>query len=494
MSPDHLLITDTQGVWLSVNPSWRRTLGWREEELVGRTSEWMEHPEEQTRTREEIARLASGVTTARYENRFRDVHGAWHWFSWKAVPDQGRIYCVARDVTEDKARQAELEQAQEALRQSQKLEAVGKLTGGIAHDFNNLLTGISGALELLKLRVARGEYERVDRYVSTAIASTQRASALTQRLLAFSRRQELDLKSVDMNALVGGMEELLRRTLGERITLRVRPGAGLWRVYTDPHQLENALLNLCINARDAMPEGGTLTIETSNAHLDEQYARREEGLAPGDYAVLSVTDTGSGIAPELRERIFEPFFTTKPSGQGTGLGLSMIYGFIKQSTGHLGLESEVGRGSTFKLHLPRHQGDAGSDEETRGDTARGEGETVLVVEDDPAVRMLVVEVLGDLGYRVLEASRAEEGLPLLQSSRRIDLLVSDIGLPGMDGRRMAELARQHRPRLKVLFITGYAAKAAVRGEFLAPGMDMLTKPFALDVLANKIREMLLGPE
>ncbi|EPX61536.1 Histidine Kinase [Cystobacter fuscus DSM 2262] len=493
VSPDHLLITDTQGVWLSVNPSWRRTLGWREEELVGRTSEWMEHPEELTRTREEIARLASGVTTARYENRFRDVHGAWHWFSWKAVPDQGRIYCVARDVTEDKARQAELEQAQEALRQSQKLEAVGKLTGGIAHDFNNLLTGISGALELLKLRVARGEYERVDRYVSAAIASTQRASALTQRLLAFSRRQELDLKSVDMNALVGGMEDLLLRTLGERITLRVRPGTGLWRVYTDPHQLENALLNLCINARDAMPEGGTLTIATSNAHLDEQFAQREEGLAPGDYAVLSVTDTGTGIAPELRERIFEPFFTTKPSGQGTGLGLSMSYGFIKQSAGHLGLESEVGRGSTFKLYLPRHQGDAGSDEETRGDATRGAGETVLVVEDDPAVRMLVVEVLGDLGYRVLEADRAEEGLPLLQSSQRIDLLVSDIGLPGMDGRRMAELARQHRPKLKVLFITGYAAKAAVRGEFLAPGMDMLTKPFALDVLANKVREMLLGP-
>ncbi|OJH37668.1 ATP-binding protein [Cystobacter ferrugineus] len=494
VSQDHLLITDLQGVWLSVNPSWRRTLGWREEELVGRTSEWMGHPEELPRTREEIARLASGVATARYENRFRDVHGAWHWFSWKAVPDQGRIYCVARDVTEDKARQAKLEQAQEELRQSQKLEAVGKLTGGIAHDFNNLLTGISGALDLLKLRVSRGEYDRVDRYVSAAITSTQRASALTHRLLAFSRRQALDLKSVDMNALVSGMEDLLLRTLGEHITLRVRPGARPWRVYTDPHQLENALLNLCINARDAMPEGGTLTIETSNTHLDERFARREEGLVPGDYAVLSVTDTGTGVPPELRARIFEPFFTTKPMGQGTGLGLSMIYGFIKQSAGHLDLESELGRGSTFKLYLPRHQGDAEGAEETGGEAVRGAGETVLVVENDPAVRMLVVEVLGDLGYRALEAPHAEEGLPIIQSSQRIDLLVSDIGLPGMDGRRMAELAREHRPKLKVLFITGYAAKAAVRGEFLAPGMDMLTKPFALDVLANKIREMILTPE
>ncbi|MET0402158.1 MAG: ATP-binding protein, partial [Cystobacter sp.] len=455
VSQDHLLIADSRGIWLSVNPAWTRTLGWHESELLGRTSQWMEHPEDQDKTRQEVFQLSSGVTTYHFENRFRDNQGVWHWFSWTAVPDRGLLYCVARDVTEARARQAALELAQEQLRQSQKLEAVGKLTGGIAHDFNNLLTGISGSLELLRLRVARGEYDRVERYVSTAIASTQRAAALTHRLLAFSRRQSLDLKPADMNALVLGMEELLVRTLGERVILRVRPSSGLWRVYTDAHQLENTLLNLCINARDAMPEGGTLTLETRNAHLDEAFTRQHEGLAPGDYVMLSVTDTGTGIPPELRSRIFEPFFTTKPIGQGTGLGLSMIYGFVKQSSGHLSLESEVGRGSTFHVYLPRYQGEAPGEEVSQGEIARGEGETVLVVEDDPAVRMLVVEVLGDLGYRALEAVNAETGLPILQSSRRIDLLVSDIGLPGMDGRKMAELARQHRPKLRVLFITGY---------------------------------------
>jgi PAS domain S-box-containing protein len=492
VSQDHLLISDAQGIWLSVNPAWSRTLGWRDDELVGRTSEWMEHPDDRRETREEVARLASGVTTLRFENRLRDAQGAYHWFSWTAVPDRGRIYCVTRDITEDKARQAELEQAQEALRQSQKLEAVGKLTGGIAHDFNNLLAGISGSLELLKLRVARGEYGRVDRYISTAMASTQRAAALTHRLLAFSRRQSLDLKPTDMNALVVGMEDLLHRTLGERISLQVRPGAGLWRVCTDAHQLENTLLNLCINARDAMPEGGTLSVETFNVHLDERFTRQHEGPAPGDYAVLSVTDTGTGISPELHARIFEPFFTTKPIGQGTGLGLSMIYGFVKQSSGHVSLDSEVGRGSTFKVFLPRYEGKADEAGQPPSETARGEGETVLVVEDDSAVRMLVLEVLGDLGYRALEARHAEEGLTALRSSQRIDLLVSDIGLPGLDGRRLAELARQLRPALKILFITGYAEKAAVRGEFLGPGMDMLSKPFALDVLARKLREMLTG--
>ncbi|MBM7116393.1 ATP-binding protein [Archangium primigenium] len=492
VSQDHLLIADAQGVWLRVNPAWTRTLGWREDELVGRTSAWMEHPDDRDRTRQEISLLASGRTTSRFENRFRDTQGAWHWFSWTAVPDEGVLYCVVRDVTEDKARQAELEQAQAALRQSQKMEAVGKLTGGIAHDFNNLLTGISGSLELLKLRVSRGEYDKLDRYVSAATSSAQRAASLTHRLLAFSRRQSLDLKPVDMNALVEGMGELLGRTLGERIALKVHPGATTWRVNTDAHQLENALLNLCINARDAMPGGGTLTIRTGQAHLDERFTRRHEGLAPGDYVVLSVTDTGTGIPPELRERIFEPFFTTKPIGQGTGLGLSMIYGFIKQSSGHLELESEPGRGSTFSLYLPRHRGEAEAAAAKEAEAARGTGETVLVVEDDPAVRMLVLDVLEELGYRALEATDATSAQTFLRAPGWIDLMVSDIGLPGLNGRQLADLARQLRPDLKILFITGYAQNADVRGEFLGPRMDMILKPFALEALANKIREMILS--
>jgi PAS domain S-box-containing protein len=489
VSQDHLLVADAHGVWLRVNPAWTRTLGWREDELVGRTSQWMGHPEDQLKTREEVDRLASGVTTLRFESRFRDTRGAWHWFSWKAVPDNGLLYCVARDVTEERQRQAALAQAQEALRQSQKMEAVGQLTGGIAHDFNNLLTGISGSLELLQLRVGRREFDKVDRYVTSAIASAQRAAALTHRLLAFSRRQSLDLKSVDMNALVLGMEDLLRRTLGERITLRMAPGEGLWRVHTDAHQLENTLLNLCINARDAMPQGGTLSVRTANVHLDPAFTRAHEGLAPGDYVVLSVTDTGTGIPPELRERIFEPFFTTKPIGQGTGLGLSMIYGFVKQSSGHLGLESELGQGTTFSVYLPRHRGEDTQAESTPGAAPRGRGETVLVVEDDPAVRMLVMEVLEELGYQGLEATEAQSARTFLESPRRIDLMVSDIGLPGLGGRQLADLARQHRPDLRILFITGYAQNAGVRGDFLGPGMDMLTKPFALDTLASKIRDM-----
>ena len=296
---------------------------------------------------------------------------------------------------------------------------------------------------------------------------------------------------MDLNALVANMADLLHRTLGERIVLKVRPGEGLWSVHTDANQLESTLLNLCINARDAMPEGGTLTLETANTHLDERFVRSIEGLVAGDYVVLSVTDTGTGIPPELREKIFEPFFTTKPIGQGTGLGLSMIYGFIKQSAGHVSLDSEVGRGTTFKIYLPRHHGEVASTEPERSEAARGTGETVLVVEDDPAVRMLVIEVLQELGYSALEATDAQTALPFLQSNRRIDLMVSDIGLPGLNGRQLADRARQLRPGLKILFITGYAEKAAVRGEFLGPGMDMVTKPFALDALANKIREMIL---
>ena len=390
-------------------------------------------------------------------------------------------------------RTADLLLAEEQLRQSQKMEAVGQLTGGIAHDFNNLLTGITGALELLSTRIAQGRYKDVDRYVGAAQGAARRAAALTHRLLAFSRRQTLDPKPTDANRLVAGMEELVRRTVGPSVELEVVGAAGLWPTLVDPNQLENALLNLCINARDAMPHGGRLTIETANRWLDERTAR-ERDIAPGQYISLCVSDTGTGMSPDVIAKAFDPFFTTKPLGQGTGLGLSMIYGFARQSGGQTRIYSEVGRGTMVCLYLPRHLGEAEVAEAMplAGEAPRAEcGETVLVVDDDPTVRMLVMEVLEEQGYAAIEAGDGASGLRVLQSDTRIDLLVTDVGLPGgMNGRQMADAARIGRPALKVLFITGYAENAVVGDGHLEPGMHVLTKPFAMDALASRIRELI----
>jgi PAS domain S-box-containing protein len=389
-------------------------------------------------------------------------------------------------------RTAELMHAEEQLRQSQKMEAVGQLTGGIAHDFNNMLTGVIGSLDLIQRNIAGGRMDRVDRYIDAANTSAQRAAALTARLLAFGRRQSLDLQPTDVNALVAGMEDLLNRTLGEQVTLKTRLATDLWAACTDANQLESALLNLCINARDAMPDGGHLVIETLNTHLDERYVHEHPELDPGDYVALGVSDTGTGMDAATVEKVFEPFFTTKPVGQGTGLGLSMIYGFVRQSGGHVRLDSELGAGTTVTLYVPRFRGevDRGPEQETRA--PRGAGETVLIVEDDLSVRMIILEVLEALGYTAIEAIDARTAIPILQSDRRIDLLVSDVGLPGLNGRQLAEIARQSRPTLKILFVTGYAENAAIRSGFLDAGMDMMTKPFAIDALATKLREMLGG--
>jgi PAS domain S-box-containing protein len=387
-------------------------------------------------------------------------------------------------------RTAELMRAEEALRQAQKMEAVGQLTGGIAHDFNNMLTGVIGSLDLVKRHLAAGRMDRVDRYLDAANTSAQRAAALTSRLLAFGRRQSLDLKPTDVNGLVTGMEDLLRRTLGEQVELECRLAADLWPACTDANQLESALLNLCINARDAMPNGGQLTVESVNTHVDERYLHDHPGLTAGDYVVLCVSDTGIGMAPETMEKVFDPFFTTKPVGQGTGLGLSMIYGFARQSGGHVRIYSQVGEGTTVKLYVPRFVGEVEETSEAGVSTPRGAGETVMVVEDDAAVRLIVLEVLEELGYEAIEAVDARTAIPVLESNRRIDLLVTDVGLPGMNGRQLAEVARQSRPDLNILFITGYAENAAVRSGFLGEGMDMMTKPFAIGALATKIREIL----
>ncbi len=389
-------------------------------------------------------------------------------------------------------RTAQLRHNEEALRQSQKMEAVGQLTGGIAHDFNNMLTGIIGSLELLRRRLARGRTDDLDSLIDLGVTSANRAASLTHRLLAFSRRQSLDSKAVQMNTLVLSMGELLERSLNESIHLDMRLNDKLWVAEADPNQLESALLNLVINARDAMPEGGKLVVETSNQVLQSEFTEAYSNLEPGDYVMLSVTDNGSGMPQSVINRAFDPFFTTKPIGQGTGLGLSMIYGFSKQSRGHVSIDSEIDQGTTVRLYLPRFRGE--EDEQPVADTGQTpyaiDGETVLIVEDDPAVRVLVSGVLSELGYAFVEASDADGAVPILNSTQRIDLLISDVGLPGMNGRQLAEVGRQYRPGLKVLFITGYAEHAAVRGGFLDPGMQMITKPFTFDLLTAKVREMI----
>ncbi|THD74597.1 MAG: response regulator [Phenylobacterium sp.] len=391
------------------------------------------------------------------------------------------------------ARTKELMVTEEALRQSQKMEAVGQLTGGIAHDFNNLLAGISGSLEFLERRIGEGRLAGLERYLGAAQTSTRRAAALTQRLLAFSRRQTLDPRPTDVNRLISGMEDLLRRTVGPSVEVEVVHAGGLWPTRVDASQLENALLNLCINARDAMsPDGGRLTIETANKWLDERSARERE-LPPGQYVSLCVTDTGAGMTPEVIGRAFDPFFTTKPIGQGTGLGLSMIYGFVRQSGGQVRIYSELGHGTTMCIYLPRHQGDVEDEVEAPGGAAidGGDGQTVLVIDDEPTIRMLIVEVLEEHGYVPMQAADGPAGLRLLQSDARIDLLITDVGLPGgLNGRQVADAARQTRPDLKVLFITGYAENAVVGNGHLDPGMEVITKPFVISDLASKIRELI----
>jgi PAS domain S-box-containing protein len=390
-------------------------------------------------------------------------------------------------------RTAQLMQTEDALRQSQKMEAIGQLTGGIAHDFNNLLQGITGGLDLVKKRVMQGRFSELDRFISGAMTSASRASALTHRLLAFSRRQPLVPRPVEVNPLLASMEELLRRSFGEDVIFELVTAGGLWLTKCDPNQLENAVLNLAINARDAMPDGGKLTIETANAHLDSAYAALHQDIDPGQYVCISVTDTGTGMSAATIAKAFEPFFTTKPLGRGTGLGLSMIYGFAKQSGGHAKIYSELGKGTTVKLYLPRYRGELEEQDlipDLSDVHSAHTNETVLVVEDEFVVRELIVEVLKELGYSTLEADDGPSALRIFDSKQRIDLVISDIGLPGLNGRQIIDAARETRPGLKVLFMTGYAENATIAAGFLEPGMSMITKPFAMEALATRIREIL----
>jgi PAS domain S-box-containing protein len=490
----------------------RSETGWNLEEILASI-----HEDDRPRVQQEIAAALQRGGRYRCDYRVRHHDGVFRWIEANGRVEFGadgrpsRFPGVLIDIghrraieealrelnqeLEHRVQQAvdQREQAEEALRQSQKMEAVGQLTGGIAHDFNNLLTGISGSLQMLETRITQGRLDAVPRYIDAALGATKRAAALTQRLLAFSRRQTLAPRPTNLNRLISDMEELIRRTTGPTIIVEVAGAAGLWPILIDQNQLENALLNLCINARDAMPDGGRLTIETANLWLDGA-ARTGADLPAGQYVCLSVTDTGTGMSRETIGRIFEPFFTTKPLGQGTGLGLSMIYGFVRQSNGQIRVESEEGHGTSMRLYFPCHLSDAPIDE--AGDDGMagfesGFGETVLVVDDEPTVRLLMTDLLQDAGYRVLDAPDGPAGLKILQSETRIDLLVTDVGLPGgMNGRQVADAARVLRPNLKVLFITGYAENAVIGSNQLEPGMQVITKPFAMEALASKVREII----
>ena len=492
VTPDLMGALNAEGVFETSNPAWQSMLGWTEEE-VRRTSIWdFLHPDDVESTRAGFASTQVGEPAIQFQNRYRCKDGSYRWISWVGVPEDGTVYCTGRDISDEKVREAELQVAQEALRQSQKMEAVGQLTGGIAHDFNNLLSGISGSLELIDMRLAQGRTGEVGKFMIAARGAANRAASLTHRLLAFSRRQTLAPKPTDVTQLVTGMADLIARTVGPHIKVETVNGVGLWASLIDPSQLENAVLNLCINARDAMPDGGTITITTANRRMDRRMALAR-GLDAGEYISLCVADTGIGMSQEVIARAFEPFFTTKPIGLGTGLGLSMIYGFAKQSGGAVFIHSQVGQGANVCIYLPRH---AGAADEVHApaelvDAPRGEGETVLVVDDEPTIRMLVMEVLADLGYRAIEAEDGASALGLLTSKIRIDLLLTDVGLPGsMNGRQVADAARTFRPELKVLFITGYAENAVLSHGHLDPGMHVMTKPFAMEALASRIRELM----
>jgi len=491
-SRDMLAVTDARGRILDANPAWAAIFGVEIADFVGKLVSELAWPDDADLVAAGYAKaLREGG--AAFESRMKHADGSPRWFSWTASREGETVYLYGRHITVEKEQETALREAEAQLRQSQKMEAVGQLTGGIAHDFNNMLTGIMGALDIIKRRLASGRLDGVERFMEAATVSAQRAAGLTHRLLAFSRRQPLDRKPTDVRQLILDMRELLDRSLGEQVQLLVQPSPDCWAAVTDANQLENALLNLAINARDAMPDGGQLSIETHNVAL-------VGGDVPGltvqgkhDFIAITVRDTGSGMPADVLEKVFEPFFTTKPIGQGTGLGLSMVYGFAQQSGGGVEIKSKLGQGTAITLYLPRSLEERDVDIRGTSQVPQGAGESVLVVEDDPSVRLLVVEVLQDLGYSAVEAVNADMAIAKLRQDIHFDLMISDVGLPGMNGRQLAEVARDLIPDLKVLFITGYAANAVNKSAFLADGMDMISKPFDLEQLARKIRAMLADP-
>ena len=487
LSRDLYVACDSDGCCVSVNPAWESELGLGAGTMHGRKLADFVLAEDRAVLVAAFGRIVAGESSGTLDLRIPTASGAVRSYSWTCIHEGQSIIASGRDVTQ----RNELE---ERLRQSQKMEAVGQLTGGIAHDFNNLLTGISGSLELIQLRSGQRRYEDLDRFINLAQGAAARAAALTHRLLAFSRRQTLAPKVVNPNHLISDMEELVRRTVGPEIQLEASLVDDIWPILCDPNQLENALLNLCINARDAMPDGGRLTISTAKSWMDLQ----EPGESAGNMVpctTLSVADTGTGMTPEVAARAFDPFFTTKPIGVGTGLGLSMIYGFAKQSGGRVEIDTQLGVGTTIRIHLPRHlkpvsEPVAEPAAELRHQPFQG---TLLIVDDEAMVRSLVTDYLGELGYTMLEAKDGASALAIMRSGLTIDLLITDVGLPdGMNGRQLADAVRAMRPDLPILFITGYAEASVLRGDDLEEGMQIVTKPFLMDILASAVRNLMNG--
>jgi PAS domain S-box-containing protein len=496
MSPDLIAVATFDGMLKSINPAWSKRLGRTNEFLTTHPFSDIIHPDDLAETGAVVAELIAGRPVHQFRVRLLTADGTPLSFAWSALPgvEPGTFYTTGRDITEEIENAQALSQAQEALRQAQKMEAVGQLTGGIAHDFNNIIAGLSGSLEVMTTRLAQGRISEVERYLTAASAATRRAASMTQRLLAFSRRQTLDPKPSNLNSLVEGMLELINRSVGPTIEVETVGTAGLWTTFVDPSQLESSLLNLCINARDAMPDGGKITIETANRWMDDR-AARERGLKPGQYVSLCVSDTGTGMPKDVIERAFDPFFTTKPIGQGTGLGLSMVHGFAGQSGGTVRIYSEIDQGTMVCIYLPRHIGDdaRSAAEELEPEVPRPQGQPVIVlVDDEPLVRMVAAEHLQELGYTVFEAGDAQEALQLIEGLAEIDLLITDVGLPhGMNGRQLAEAVRSKRPELEVLFITGYAENAVLNHGHLDHGMHMMSKPFQLEAFARKVADLIV---
>jgi PAS domain S-box-containing protein len=490
-----IFMLDPTGNVVNWNPGAERIKGYGRDEIIGRPLSIFYTSEEQQRGAPQSA-LATAKETGKYETEGWRVRKDQSVF-WASVvinaiyAPQGELLGFAkitRDLTERRA-------ADERARQAQKMEAVGHLTGGVAHDFNNLLTIIVGNLESVQrqLRSRNLDAARLQRSTDNAMRGARRAESLTHRLLAFSRQQPLDPKSIDLGRLVFGMTDLLRQTIGEQIAIETVLDGGLWRAHADPNQLELGILNLAVNARDAMPNGGKLTLETANVYLDEKYATTQAEVLPGQYVMLAVSDNGCGMAPDVKAKAFDPFFSTKGVGQGTGLGLSQVYGFVKQSRGHVKIYSEVGEGTTIKIYLPRAHGIDAVDADGPADAvALGSGtETVLVVEDDEDVRNYSCETLRELGYKVVEAPNGRAALQMLERHPDIRVLFTDVGLPGgMNGRQLADEVLKRRPKLRVLFTTGYARNAIVHEGRLDPGVELITKPFTQAALAAKLRDII----
>jgi PAS domain S-box-containing protein len=489
LSQDLMVVVGFDGSVAAVNPAWTNNLGWQADELIGRDALALMHPDDRYRGVRALGQLVRGNALMRYESRCLHKDGSSRWFSWTAVPDDKQIHAVGRDISAEKESAEALQKIEEQLRQAQKMEAIGKLTGGVAHDFNNLLQVIGGNLQLLAGDVQGNE--RAEQRLRNALGGVLRGAKLAAQLLAFARRQALEPKVINLGRFLRGLDDMLRRALGEEVEIETVIGGGLWNILVDPAQVENALLNLAINARDAMRGRGRLTVEVGNASLDDAYAAQHTDVSSGQYVMLAVTDTGCGMSPDLIERVFEPFFTTKPEGQGTGLGLSMVYGFVKQSGGHIKIYSEPNQGTAIRIYLPRVMQAEDVAAEIDSGPISGGSETILVVEDDDAVRTTVVGLLGDLGYRVLKASDAQSALAIVESGVPIDLLFTDVVMPGpLRSPQLARAARERLPHIAVLFTSGYTDNAIVHGGRLDAGTNLLSKPYSREALARKIRHVI----